>query len=123
MNRKLFVVYSGLIVAAMGMAVGYGVSAGNALLPLAAFAVGSILIALGRRRVTDIIEDERDHRISEKASKSAWTVFTIGAALLGTTLIALNEQAQTGYTLAYSACVLLVLYFIFYGYYSRKAVG
>ncbi|MCD6403258.1 MAG: DUF2178 domain-containing protein, partial [Candidatus Aenigmarchaeota archaeon] len=93
---------------------------GNALLPAVAFSIGMVLIALGKRGVKEVMEDERTQRISEKASRRIYQVFVMGTALAGTTLIALSKHIEVGYTLAFSACVLLILYIIFYGYYSRK---
>ena len=120
MNRKKFAIYAALVCAMMGAVVGYGVSEGNALLPAIAFIIGIVLIALGKRGVKEVMEDERTERIGEKASRRTYQVFVIGAALIGTTLAALNKHTEVGYTLAFSACALLLLYIIFYGYYSRK---
>ena len=120
MDRKKFAIYAALVCAIMGAVVGYGVSKGNALLPAIAFIIGTVLIALGKRGVKEVMEDERTERIGEKASRRTYQVFVIGAALIGTTLVALNKHTEVGYTLAFSACALLLLYIIFYGYYSRK---
>lgn len=122
MDRKKFTIYAALVCAIMGAVVGYGVSKGNALLPAIAFIIGIILIALGKRDVKEVMEDERTHRISEKASRRIYQVFVMGAALIGTTLIALNKHIEVGYTLAFSACALLVLYLVLYSYYNRRAL-
>jgi len=122
MNRKQFAIYAALVCAIMGAIVGYGVSEGNALLPVIAFGVGIVLITFGKRGVKEVMEDERTHRISEKASRRTYEVFVTGAALVGTTLIALNKHIEVGYTLAFSACALLILYMSFYGYYSGKSL-
>jgi len=122
MDRKKFTIYAASICAIMGAVAGYGVSKGNALLPAIAFVIGVSLIALGKRGVKEVMEDERTYRISEKASRRIYQVFVTSAALIGTTLIALNKHAEAGYTLAFSACALLVLYLLFYSYYNRKAL-
>ena len=122
MDQKQFAIYAALVCAIMGAVVGYGVSKGNALLPVIAFSIGIVLIALGKRGVKEVMEDERTQRISEKASRKIYQVFVMGAALAGTTLIALNKHIEVGYTLAFSACVLLVLYLVLYSYYNRKAL-
>ncbi len=122
MERKKFVVYAALICAAMGAVVGYGVSVRNALLPVIAFAIGIVLIALGRKKVTEVMEDERVIRISEKASRMVFQVFVTAAALISATLLALNRYTEVGYTLAFLACALLILYMILYGYYRRKSL-
>ena len=120
MDRKQFAIYAALVCAIMGAVVGYGISKGNVLLPAIAFGIGTILIALGKRGIKEVMEDERTHKISEKASKRIYQIFVMGAALAGTTLIALKKHIEAGYTLAFSACALLILYMIFYGYYYRK---
>ena len=122
MDRRQFAIYAALVCAIMGAVVGYGVSEGNALLPAIAFSTGIVLIALGKRGVKEVMEDERTHRISEKVSRRIYQVFVMGAALAGTTLIALNKHIEVGYTLAFSACVLLVLYLVLYSYYNRRAL-
>ena len=122
MDRKKFVVYAALVCVAMGAAVGYGVSVRNPLLPAISFAIGIVLIALGRMRVTEVMEDERIIRVSEKASMRVYHVFVTAAALIGTTLLALNRYTEVGYTLAFLACALLILYTIFYGYYHGRAL-
>ena len=122
MYQKQFAIYAAVVCAIMGAVVGYGVSKGDALLPVIAFSIGIVLIALGKRGVKEVMEDERTQRISEKASRKICQVFVMGAALAGTTLIALNKHIEVGYTLAFSACVLLVLYLVLYSYYNRKAL-
>ena len=122
MKRRQFVLYAMAVTAAMGAVMGYSASTGNALLVLLALISGIALLHLGRRRVTEIIEDERIYRISEKASTRTLQVFGVSIALMGVTLIALRESMEVGLTLAYSAMALLILYMIFYGYYSRRAL-
>ena len=122
MNRKQFTLYVAAIAAAMGAIMGYGISTGNILLPIIALVAGITLISLGRRKVTEVIEDERIYRISEKASRRTLQIFGIGAALTGAILITLREMTEVGYTLAFSACALVILYLVFYGYYSRRAL-
>jgi len=122
MNRKQFALYAVTIVAAMGAIIGYGTSTGDILLPIIALVAGIALISLGRRKVTEVIEDERIYRISEKASRRTLQIFGIGAALTGAILITLREMTEVGYTLAFSACALVILYLVFYGYYSRRTL-
>ena len=119
MNRRQFVLYAMAVTAAMGVVMGYSASTGNALLVLLAFISGIALLHLGRRRVTEVIEDERIYRISEKASRRTLQVFGVSVALTGVALIALRNF-EVGLTLSYSAIALLILYLIFYGYYSRR---
>ena len=96
MDRKHFAICAALICAVMGAVVGYGVSEGNALLPAIAFIIGIVLIALGKRGVKEVMEDERTNRISEKASRRICQIFAMSAALIGTTLIAMRMSDLSG---------------------------
>ncbi len=120
MGGRLFVLYAMALTAAMGAVIGYSASTGNALLVPLAFIAGIALLRLGRRRVTEVLEDERIYRISEKASRRTLEIMGMGMALVGVSMIALDKYTEVGYALAFSACVLTLLYLIFYGYYSRK---
>ena len=122
MNRKQFSIYGILITSVLGAVVGYSASTGNVWLPAIAVIAAVILLSFGKRRVEEVIEDERIHRISEKASRRTLQIFGITSALFGITLITLRELEEVGYTLAFSASILVTLYLIFYAYYSRKTL-
>jgi len=111
-----------LITSVLGAVVGYSASTGNVWLPAIAVIVAVILLSFGKRRVEEVIEDERIHRISERASRRTLQIFGITSALFGITLITLRELEEAGYTLAFSASILVTLYLIFYAYYSRKTL-
>jgi len=87
-----------------------------------------VVMLLLRRRVREVVVDERVYSIAEKASLVAFRIFGIAAAVIGITLVALGWQSASdlykiGLTLAYSACGLLVIYYIAYIYYNRKYSG
>lgn len=103
----------------VGAVVGYAVESGNALLALIAVVAGIAILKLLESKT--IVEDERTHLISGKASRVTLQIFGMAIAIAGAIILALkNEMKYIGYTLAYLACVLLVVYLISYGYYSRK---
>jgi len=113
--------------AIVGAAVGWSVASGNFILPVVAVIVGMTFEHLCRRRVTEVIEDERILRISERASRRTFQVFMTTIAIIGVVLTALGKAGyiqftQVGYTLAFSACAMLILYLIFYGYYSKRGL-
>jgi uncharacterized membrane protein len=87
-------------------------------------AAGAILFYLCKIRVEDVMADERDERVSEKASKVAMEVFAATSAFAGVLLIALRvehpEYTNAGFALAFSACALMILYSVLYGYYNRR---
>lgn len=126
MNRKTYTLCVALITAAIVALVGWSIFVGSVVLPAVAVVAGMALSYICRSRVTEVIEDERIYRISEKASRRTFQIFTSSSAVIGLVLILLRDTypqfRQAGFTLAYAACALLILYNIFYGYYSRKSL-
>lgn len=127
MNRRAFTYCQAAIGAFVGALVGWSVATGNLLLPIFAIVAGLVLDHLCRRRVTKVVEDEMILRISERASRRTLQVFVAVSGLVGMLLVSLRGTeytglAQIGYTLAFSACALLMLYILFYGYYNRKGI-
>lgn len=126
MNRKTYALCGIIITVAIGVLMGWSIFIGSIMLPIVAVIAGMALLLLCRSRVTEVMEDERIYRISEKASRRTFQIFTSSSAVIGLVLILLRDPypqfTQAGFTLAYAACALLILYNIFYGYYSRKSL-
>jgi len=126
MKEKQFERYRRMLTAVVGMVVAGSVVAGIWQVPIITVAFGLVAMFMLRSRVTDVIEDERVHRIGEKAARKAFSIFGLGGALVGGVLIALRDAYPqfelVGYTLTASICVLLVLYMIFYWHYNRKGI-
>jgi len=127
MDRRRFTYYQAAIGVFVGALIGWSVVAGNVLLSVVAIVVGMTADYLCKKRVTEVVEDEMILRISERASRRSLQVFITIAGVAGALLVALKsvkyvQLVQAGYALAFSACVLLILYLTFYGYYSRKGL-
>ena len=125
MSKERLRFFRMLIVVIMGALIGWSVAIGNAIIPIPVVLCGLILLYLLRKRVKEVIEDERIHKINEKASKLTVQIFGIVTALLGAIFIALGQDGlsnfrQAGFTLAYSACFLLVIHLILLSYYTKK---
>ncbi len=128
MNKKELTWCRIIIVLVMGALIGWSVSVGNILSLVVAFVVGPVALYLLRSRIEEVMEDERIRQIHEKASARTVQVFAVITASLGAILIALSRSAyadfsQSGFTLVYSACALLILHLIFRGYYRKKYGG
>ncbi len=115
-----------VIVVTMGALIGWSVAIGNAVIPIPVAIGGAGLLYLCRRQLREVVEDERNYRISEKASRSTIQIAAFLMAIIGTVLAALNLGGtspfkEVGLTLVFSACALLIIYLTFYSYYSRKS--
>jgi len=50
------------------------------------------------------------------------TIAIIGVVLTALGKAGYTQFTQVGYTLAFSACAMLILYLVFYGYYSKRGL-
>ncbi len=126
MSKKWFRFCGAAIVITALALIGWSIAIGNAVIPIPVALAGVGLLYLCRRLVKGVVEDERAYRISEKASRFALQVFAFAAAIVGTTLIALSTDdssafREVGFTLAFSACALLMLYLVSYAYHNKKS--
>ncbi|MGB3919795.1 DUF2178 domain-containing protein [Methanothrix sp.] len=112
------------IIVSMVALVGWFTAAGNALLVAISITTGVVLLYLCKSKIKEVVEDERDVKVSEKASKLAIEIFAATNILIGVVLIALryrcSEYTNIGFTLAFSASSLMILYSLLYGYYNKK---
>jgi uncharacterized membrane protein len=125
MTRRWFRLLGAVITLAVVALISWSVATENAVVPIPAVIVGLVLLYLLRRQVSEVVEDERNYKISEKASRFTIQVFALVAAISGITLIAVSTNDSTilrevGLTLAFCACSILILYLISYAYHSRK---
>lgn len=124
MNEKQLRIWRVGVSIVLAIVVGFSMTQGSILLPAVALITAAILMYLLKRRVTDVLVDERIEKI---AGQSALKTFRIGAALMALASMILvagknmmPEYAQAGYTLAYATCGLLLLYSISYRNLYRK---
>jgi len=112
-----------IIVATVALA-GWFAAIADAVLVVSSIFLGAILFYICKRSVTEVEEDERDERVREQASKVAVAIFASASAISGLILIALRnehpEYMYAGFALAFSACALMILYSVLYGYYNRR---
>lgn len=125
MKQRTFTIIVMAMIAVLGCIIGESIKAGNAIVPVIAMAIAMAFIYLLKKRVSEIVEDERIYKISEKAAMFVFKLFVPAIAVIGVVLVALTNSGvyafeKEGYTLLYSVCVMLILYIISYFYYNKK---
>ncbi|MFQ6126292.1 MAG: DUF2178 domain-containing protein [Candidatus Heimdallarchaeota archaeon] len=131
MNRKQWFVCVFGVLSCAGIIIGWSFSLAKStyslILPL--IGIFALLIGLGilyflSRYVEEVIEDERTEKISEKAAKMAYIVFSIVFGAAAILLIGFSYCGYPYYQLGRSFLLpvssLLALYWFFYAYYSLK---
>ena len=103
---------------------GWFAAMANATLVVVSTGAGAILFYICKTNIKEVVVDERDEQVSERAAKVAVEIFAAISALVGIILVALRdgypEYIYIGFTLAFSACTLMILYSVLYGYYNKR---
>ncbi len=127
MKRKLFKIINFFTARVMAAVIGFLKSIGNPAIALASFIGGIAVIYLSKRRLEDIVEDERIRQVNQKASGITLQFIIISFAVGGTVLVAMKDTypkyTDLGFFMSYAACTSLVLYSIFYMYFNMKFGG
>jgi len=127
MNRRQFTIFGVIMTAVIGCIIGWSIYTGNFILPVVAVMMAALLSLVLKKRVDEVIEDERIFRIFEKASGTTFKIFLPLMAVIGVVLVTLSQNGlqnfeREGYTLLYTTSALLVIYLFFYRYYSRRGL-
>lgn len=129
MNHKIVTICRVAVAASMGVLIPWLIATGNPFLPVILMAVGITFIWFLVRKDKQNLVDERAQLIKQKASTMSITVFILGISIVGVVLITLSKGgyptsfASVGYTLVYSACILLFLSAFLGTYYRHKYGG
>ena len=125
MRGRNFRVSSALIAAALAIAIGWSIVAGNFIV-----AIIAVILALGasyllRRATRAVTQDERTTLLYEKAAGATIRLILPITAVASLILLALQDRVSddvtlVAYVLAYTICILLLVHLGFYSYYNRK---
>ncbi len=99
MKRQTYLICIALVAAGIILALGVGLTSANMIVPIVAVAGGIAILALCRRSVAEITEDELSATISGKAALSALEVTIICAAVGFAVLMVFSYSSGTGSTL------------------------
>jgi uncharacterized membrane protein len=129
MNHTIVTICRVAVAASMGVLIPWIIATGNPLLPVVLIAVGMTFVWFLVRKDQQKLVDERAQLIQQKASTMSMSVFILGISVVGVVLVTLSNGgypasfASAGYTLMYSACVLMFLSVFFGAYYRHKYGG
>ena len=95
----------------------------NYYIPIAVLVAASLLMMWLRRQVKEVVADERDYAVAGKAALLAIQIFGWCAAVMMFVFYGLRETNPAfepiGMTLAYSTCILMLLYSLIFRYYEK----
>ncbi len=126
MNKAQYRKYRMAITAAVAILVGWSVAAEvNVLIPLAGIGVAMALSYLCRKRVKEVMEDERSNLVAEKAARLAFGITMPLVVITALVLILWGGRFSpdwklAGNVLAYAACGQMIIFNITHLYQDRK---
>jgi uncharacterized membrane protein len=123
MKVREFWICSLLVIIVVAISLTWAVRVGNPYLAVIILILAAGTLYLCRKRVHEVIEDERDTRINERAAMKALEVFVPGGIIAGVVLYTVSTPAadftQAGLTLGIAVTGLPLLYAVFQTRYAR----
>jgi uncharacterized membrane protein len=128
MSYKTFRTWQAIMGMVIGAVTAVSVVLGIWIIPIPVIILGVLVITLLRRRVKDIVADERTHVMAEKAARLTFQIAVIGIAAIGVILLTVSHGespalTQVGFAFEYAVCALLIINTLAYTYYNRKLGG
>ena len=124
MTAKKFLVYRLISTAILAGVISSSIIAGNYTLAIVVFITVISFLHLMKKKVNEVLEDERDYEIAGKAARYTLTIFSGIAGLISIILFSLRQidsvYELSGAILAYSVCGLLILYSLIFKFYEKK---
>lgn len=117
-KEKKFTLYRMLISFVLAVVVAAFAVAGNWVVPVIAIILAVVLMFLLKKNAGVPLTDERIEKISGKAARIVFSIFSMLAAVAGLVLLALRgtypQYLAIGYVLSYSAAGMVLLYTILF---------
>jgi uncharacterized membrane protein len=124
MTLKSFKTAQITIAIIIAIVIGQSIVFKNYYLPFAVIAVGTLVMLVLRRRVKDVIADERDYQIGGRSALLTLQIYSWAAVVVMLVFYSFRETdvvyGTVAATLAFSTCVLMLLYAVIFKRYIRK---
>ncbi len=123
MNRQVFEKARIIIPMIIGGGIAIGIIQNSFIIPLIVIIIGIFGMYFIKSHNKEIVQDERTYKIGSYAARAAIGVFSIGALIISLVLMTIRSTEimwAVGQTLAFTINAILILYLLFYRYYSNK---
>ena len=126
MSAKTYETLMRVMAFALGMLIAFSIITELPLfVPLVALMLALVIATLIRRSVREVMSDERNRRIDEKATALTYRIFTVATAAVVLIAIMLRSSLPdwvfiAGQALAYALCALMLLHLAVTRYYEKR---
>lgn len=127
MTLKQFRFLKIITAAIVAMAFSQSLIAGNYFIPILVLAVAFLVLFYAKKRVREVVADERDYEIGGKSAFLAIQIFSIIAVII-TFVLYYSRASNIFYepvamTLSFSVIALMLLYSLLFNYDARFKLG
>jgi uncharacterized membrane protein len=124
MDNKQFKIFRVILAMILAIIISQSIILENFVLAIFAMLVAIVLMIFVRRKVKDVLADERDYKIAGNAARYAMTTFS--AVAVGFMFFFMSQKQNPvyeaiGLTLAYSVCGLMLVYSLIFIYLRKYA--
>ncbi|MFA5358646.1 MAG: DUF2178 domain-containing protein [Patescibacteria group bacterium] len=124
MTAKQFLFFKLIVVVILAGVVSSFITVGNYVIPLLVLMTAGVLLYFIKKRVKDVMEDERDFEIAGKAARYAMTIFSLVGGVVIIVIFALRhtnpDLELVGSVFAYAVCFLLLCYSLLFKYFQQS---
>lgn len=124
MSLKKYKAIRILIVVILAIIVGQSFVRENYIFPIMAIALSFLITMILRKRVKEIMADERDYEIGGRAARIAMQIFSWAAVVVIFALYMLKNRNPVlepiALTLSYSVCLLMLSYALIFRFLYKK---
>lgn len=123
MNLKSYKAWRLLVTIFLAMTISVSISMKNFFVPVVAVIIASLILLQLRKKVKEVLADERDMEIGGKAAMLAIRIFGWISIFPIFALYAFRDRNPSyepiGMTLAFSVCILMLLYSAIFRFYHK----
>ncbi|HNW71453.1 MAG TPA: DUF2178 domain-containing protein [Candidatus Paceibacterota bacterium] len=124
MTNKQYKKIKLIIIVIIAIIFGQSIVLENYIIPIVTLIITSLVLLLLRRRVKDVISDERDMALGGKSALIAIQIYSWIAVIVMFVLYSFKDTnpfyEPIGMTLAYSTCLLMLIYSIVFRFYNKE---
>lgn len=123
MTLKTYKTIQIIVAVILGITFSRAIAANNMTVPIIATMASILVLLLLRRRVKEMIADERDWSVGGKAAFLSLQIYP-WVAVVGMIVLFINRDLNPSYepiafTLAFSTCFLMILYSVIFKYHDK----
>ncbi len=96
----------------------------NYILAIVAVVSAIVIIVASKKKVKQVLSDERDYALAGKAARISLSIFSVVGAVITSVFMFLRDTNPAyeiiGSVMAYSVCALLLIYSIAFKFYEKQ---